>query len=115
MVSKFLRPSQAADFLRENFGFGAVRSLAKMRVVGGGPNYHAAGRLILYTEAELLAWAKSRLTGPHRSTSEIHKAPTPQEMEPLAQPQLTRPSPVARRPRGRPRKPVEDSLAEPAA
>jgi hypothetical protein len=67
---QFFRPPQAADFLRENFGFGAVRSLAKMRVVGGGPNYHTAGRLILYTEADLLAWAKSRLTGPHRSTSD---------------------------------------------
>ena len=67
---QFLRPLQAAELLHQKFGFGAVRSLAKMRVKGGGPNYRRAGRLILYTEADLLAWAESRLTGPHRSTSE---------------------------------------------
>ena len=95
MVLQFLRPPQAAAFLRENFGFGAVRSLAKMRVIGGGPNYHTAGRLILYTEADLLAWAKSRLTGPHRSTSD------------------TVGGPVASRRRGRLHKTHEPILTEP--
>jgi hypothetical protein len=66
----FLRPHKAAEFLHQKFGFGAIRSLAKMRVKGGGPNYHRVGRLILYTEGDLLAWAESRPTGPHRSTSE---------------------------------------------
>jgi hypothetical protein len=96
MVSQFLRPPQAADFLRENFGFGALGSLPKMRVMGGGPIYRKVGRLVLYTEADLLAWAESRLTGPHRSTSEIRKARIPQEMEPLAQPQLTGPELLSR-------------------
>jgi hypothetical protein len=96
MVSQFLRPPQAAYFLRENFGFGAVRSLAKLRVLGGGPNYHTVGRLILYTEADLLARAESRLTGPHRSTSDTVRGP------------------VASRKRGRPRKTHEPILSEPA-
>jgi hypothetical protein len=73
---KYFRPAQAAALLRENLGFGAVRSLAKLRCIGGGPNFHRAGRLILYSEDDLLSWARSRLTGPHRSTSETSKGAT---------------------------------------
>jgi hypothetical protein len=76
MISpQYLRPPQAASFLRENYGFGAVRSLAKMRVLGGGPDYRKVGRLVLYTEPDLVAWAESRLVGTYRSTSETDPAP----------------------------------------
>jgi hypothetical protein len=84
-------------------------------VTGEGPSFRRSGRLILYDPDDLDSWAKARLTAPLRSTSEIRKAPIPQEMESLVQPQLTGPSPVVRRPRGRPRKIVKDPLAEPAA
>jgi N6-adenosine-specific RNA methylase IME4 len=73
MVSQqYLRPPQAARFLLENYGFGAVRSLAKMRVVGGGPIYRNLGRrLVVYLRADLVAWAEAKLSQPRRSTSDV--------------------------------------------
>ena len=67
---QFLRPTDAAAFLRSQFAFGAVRSLAKMRVVGGGPVYRKAGRLVLYSRDDLVAWAHGKLSEPRHSTSD---------------------------------------------
>jgi hypothetical protein len=78
---QYLRPSGAAAFLQKHFGFGAVRSLAKMRVVGGGPVFRKAGRLVLYSEDDLLTWAQAKLSGPRRSTSETGSGPTPSKSE----------------------------------
>jgi hypothetical protein len=97
LPQQFLRPPDAAAFLRKRFGFGAVRSLAKLRVVGKGPAFRKAGRLILYAEDDLVAWANGKLTGPHRSTSDTGGQ-----------------GPVGRRKRGRPRKAIEPSAPSPA-
>ena len=90
LPQQFLRPPDAAAFLQKRYGFGAVRSLAKLRVDGKGPAFRKAGRLILYAEDDLVAWANGKLTGPHRSTSDTGER-----------------IPGVKRPRGRPRKKSE--------
>jgi hypothetical protein len=71
---KYLRAPEAADFLRKHFGHGSRRTLAKLRCVGGGPRFHRIGRLVVYAEADLTAWATSKLSGPLASTSETKVA-----------------------------------------
>lgn len=66
----FLRPNQAGRYLVERYGFGAPRTLAKYRVFGGGPEYHKAGRIVLYTTDALDTWALARIGGVRRSTSD---------------------------------------------
>jgi hypothetical protein len=72
-TERFLRPPQAVDLLRQKFGFGAVRSLAKMRVIGGGPPNRKLGRLVLYTRDDLIEWAQTRLSDLKHSTSETSR------------------------------------------
>jgi hypothetical protein len=81
LSEQFLRPRDAAEFLRKRYGFGAVRSLAKLRVLGGGPVFRKAGRLVLYSEEDLVVWARAKLTGPRRSTSETGSGATPSKSE----------------------------------
>jgi hypothetical protein len=79
-TERFLRPPQAAEFLREKFGFGAVRSLAKLRVKGGGPRYRKLlSRLVVYTQEDLDDWARARLSAPKRSTSDTDACPESDE------------------------------------
>jgi hypothetical protein len=73
MPQQFLRPVDAAIFLKSLIGFGAVRSLAKMRVLGNGPVYRKAGRLVLYEEGDLMTWAESKVSSPLRSTSDVSR------------------------------------------
>ena len=46
-------------------------TLATMACRGGGPPFHKFGRKPLYRWGDALAWAKSRLSAPIRSTSEL--------------------------------------------
>jgi hypothetical protein len=71
---QYLRPADAADYLKSRYGYGAVRTLAKLRVIGGGPAFHRSGRLIVYEPAALDAWALSRLSVPLHSTSDVEAA-----------------------------------------
>jgi hypothetical protein len=75
MTRKFLPPPQASAFLREMLGFGAVSWLAKLRVLGGGPVYHKAGRRVVYTADDLVEWAQTKLGTPRKSTSDIDASP----------------------------------------
>jgi hypothetical protein len=68
--TRYLRRPQAADYLKAHFGFGAVRTLAKLATLGGGPVYRKLGRIVIYDPADLDAWALSRMSAPVRSTSE---------------------------------------------
>jgi len=70
---QYLRPTTAAEFLHSHFGFGSRRTLAKLRVIGGGPVFRKAGRLVLYTPDDLLAWGNAKLSEPRRSTSDERK------------------------------------------
>lgn len=67
----FLRRSQAADYLRERYGFGTTETLAKLACVGGGPRFRKLGRFPVYTAEDLEAWAVSRLSEPVSSTTEF--------------------------------------------
>jgi hypothetical protein len=61
---------QAAQYLTERGYRTAPATLAKLACIGGGPTFHSFGRKPLYREADLLAWAQARTTGPRRSTSD---------------------------------------------
>lgn len=68
---QFLRRKEAAKYLRDKFGFGTERSLAKLACVGGGPEYRKVGeRVTLYEPPKLDEWALSRIGTPQRSTSQ---------------------------------------------
>lgn len=53
--SPFLSNAQAARFLNLS-----PRTLEKLRVVGGGPQFRKLGRRVMYTVEELDAWAAMR-------------------------------------------------------
>jgi hypothetical protein len=66
----FLRRRIAAKYLLEKYGFGAEKTLAKGAVTGDSPEYHKAGRLVLYTREALDKWALSKISAPQKSTSD---------------------------------------------
>jgi hypothetical protein len=61
---------QAAQFLTDLGYRTAHATLAKLACIGGGPIFESFGRKPLYREADLLAWAEGKTTGPRRSTSD---------------------------------------------
>jgi hypothetical protein len=61
---------EAAQFLTDRGYRTAPATLAKLACLGGGPPFHSFGRKPLYREADLIAWAEARTTGPRRSTSD---------------------------------------------
>lgn len=68
---KYLRRRQAARYLNDEWGLPtAASTLAKKAVVGGGPVFHSAGRIPLYSIEALDLYAKARLGNPRRSTSD---------------------------------------------
>lgn len=70
-----LRRPEAADYLREKYGFGSAKTLAKLACVGGGPAFHKIGaRMVGYARADLDSWAVSQISPARRSTSDIHNA-----------------------------------------
>ncbi len=67
----FLRRKQAGNYLIGKYGFGSYRTLAKMVVTGGGPEFHKAGRAVLYTADALDRWAQSKIGVARRSSSDV--------------------------------------------
>jgi hypothetical protein len=61
---------EAAQFLTSRGYRTAAATLAKLACIGGGPTFESFGRRPLYREADLLAWAQARSTGPRQSTSD---------------------------------------------
>lgn len=61
---------QAAQFLTALGYRTAHATLAKLACIGGGPTFQSFGRKPLYREADLVAWAEAKTTGPRRSTSD---------------------------------------------
>jgi hypothetical protein len=69
------RPPDAAKYLKDRFGFGTACTLAKLRCLGGGPEFRKIGsKLIVYEEEALDAWGNSKLSTSFRSTSEAAAA-----------------------------------------
>ena len=61
---------EAAEFLTSRGFKTAHATLAKLACLGGGPVFESFGRRPLYREADLLAWAEAKTTGPRLSTSD---------------------------------------------
>jgi hypothetical protein len=62
-IGHFLRPAQASAYLAERWAIRATtKTLAKWRVIGGGPRWRRASRDILYEPAVLDAWASARIS-----------------------------------------------------
>lgn len=59
---QYLRRDLAAQYLREKYGFGTPKTLAKEHSQGTGPAAYKAGRLVLYRPEDLDAWAEARIT-----------------------------------------------------
>jgi hypothetical protein len=72
---KFLRRDAAAEYLRDRYGFCTPKTLSKLASVGGGPPMHRIGSgVVVYSPADLDEWARSKMSGPFRSTSEAAAA-----------------------------------------
>ena len=67
--TRFFRRKAAAVYLKEKFGFGSERTLAKGVVTGDSPVYQKAGRIVLYTPEALDAWALAKIGAPQKSSS----------------------------------------------
>jgi hypothetical protein len=66
----YLNRTKAAQLIRDRFGIRCQpQTLAKLASIGGGPIFHKAGSQALYTEADLIIWAQTRISGPRASTS----------------------------------------------
>jgi hypothetical protein len=70
-----LRRQAASDYLKINWGIDRkATTLAKLASVGGGPKFEHAGRIPLYPEPELDAYAISILSPLKSSTSDTGEA-----------------------------------------
>jgi hypothetical protein len=69
------RRAAASEYLKQTWGLDyAPRTLAKLACIGGGPEMEYAGRFPTYAEPALDAFARSKLSPPVRSTSELRQA-----------------------------------------
>ena len=69
-IQRRLDRREAAQVLTSHGYRTAPATLAKRACLGGGPVFESFGRRPLYREADLLAWAEAKTTGPRRSTSD---------------------------------------------
>jgi hypothetical protein len=74
MPKQFFRRNEAAAYIKERYGFGSFRTLAKLACLGGGPRFRKAGRIVLYLPDDLDAWAQAQISAPVGSTSEAPRA-----------------------------------------
>lgn len=72
---RFLRRKDAGKYLRDKFGFGSEKTLAKLATLGGGPEFRKAGPAALYEPEKLDEWALARIGAPRRSTADEASAP----------------------------------------
>jgi hypothetical protein len=71
---QFLRRKDAGAYLKNKFGFGSGRTLAKLACIGGGPEFRKAGSAALYETEKLDAWALAKIGAPQSSTSDTRTA-----------------------------------------
>ncbi len=71
---QFLRRKAAGAYLKQKFGFGSEKTLAKLACLGGGPAFRKAGAAVLYTHDDLDAWALAQISKPLRTTSDLEVA-----------------------------------------
>lgn len=74
-TERLMRRSEAAAFIRETYGVSCCTgTLAKLAVIGGGPEYQKFGRFPLYSQSACRAWVKGRLSRRVTSTAELSSA-----------------------------------------
>jgi hypothetical protein len=67
-----LRRKEAAAYVSTKTGAPmSPATLAKLAVLGGGPEFRRFGRVPIYEVEGLDRWVESKLTKPMRSTSEV--------------------------------------------
>jgi hypothetical protein len=70
----FLRRRAAGQYLKDRFGFGSEKTLAKLASVGGGPEFRRVGSVphapVIYEPEKLDAWALEKIGKPQRSTAD---------------------------------------------
>ena len=69
-ITQFLSRAEAARYLDGRGLRVATQTLAKYAVTGGGPIHRRFGSRVVYSPADLDAWAEAKLSKPRRSTSE---------------------------------------------
>ena len=75
-----LRGNDAAKYVEDVHGQPcSPKTLAKLRVVGGGPAYRKAGKFPLYEPDDLDEWARAKLSRKVRSSSELRVPEKPQQ------------------------------------
>jgi hypothetical protein len=68
-----LTTNEVPGYVEKRFGRAAApspKTLAKLRCVGGGPEFVRLGVRIAYPQSKIDAWVMSRISRPLRSTSE---------------------------------------------
>jgi hypothetical protein len=73
-LPRFMRRCEAAEYLVRTYGFGRVKTLAKGVVTGDTPEYRKAGRIVLYEQDALDAWALAKISAPRKSSSDAAAA-----------------------------------------
>ncbi len=69
---KRYRRAEASTYLKEKWGISRKPStLAKLAVIGGGPNFQKDGKTPLYPGNELDSYAESQLSPLKSSTSDL--------------------------------------------
>ena len=75
MFETFLTPPEASAYLKEKHGVRRTpATLAKLRVVGGGPPFRKLNRSVFYAPADLAAWSEKSLGTVRNSTSDVGRA-----------------------------------------
>ena len=80
-TAQFLRRRAAGEYLKEKYGFGSEKTLAKLACLGGGPEFRKAGNAALYEPTKLDEWARAKIGAPQVSTSDtkpVQSAPLPE-------------------------------------
>ena len=71
-TERLRRRDAAAEYISTTWGIPcSPKTLAKIAVIGGGPEFRKAGRIPLYPEDGLDAWARRKIGPRVRSTSEV--------------------------------------------
>lgn len=66
----FLRRAEAGQYLKQKYGFGSGKTLAKFATEGNGPEFFKAGNIALYSYVALDTWARAKLGAAHSTTAE---------------------------------------------
>jgi hypothetical protein len=74
LTAQFLRRKAAGEYLKNKFGFGSEKTLAKLASIGGGPEFRKGFGAALYEPAKLDEWALAKIGAPQKSTSDARAA-----------------------------------------